>query len=279
MMQKILAKYEKLKAIIAEFNSAVIAYSGGLDSAFLLYAAIDTLGVEKITAITADSPSYPRAELEAARQFALSLGLGDNHKIVETAEMNDPNYAANPVDRCFFCKKELFTKLTDFAVFESCEVVLDGYNADDVGDFRPGRKAADKFSVRSPLFEAELGKSEIRQLARHFGLSIWDKPQMACLSSRIPYGSPVTPEKLRQVEAAEKYLQELGFRQLRVRHHDKIARIELPVEDIRRVYDQNLHHQITEKFRSLGFVWVTLDLAGFRSGSMNEILEESQKDV
>ena len=279
MMQDILEKYNKLKAIIGEFNSAVIAYSGGLDSAFLLYAAVDTLGVDKVTAMTADSPSYPRSEMEEAKKFAQSLGLGENHKIVQTCEMDNPNYAANPVDRCFFCKKELFTRLTDFAVFESCEVVLDGYNADDVGDFRPGRKAADKFSVRSPLFEAGLGKSEIRQLAQHFGLSIWNKPQMACLSSRIPYGSPVTKEKLEQIEQAEKYLHELGFNQLRVRHHDKIARIELPLEDIKRVYNDNLHDKITEKFRSLGFVWVTLDLAGFRSGSMNEILKESQKDV
>ena len=278
-MQGILGKYEKLKAIIGQFNSAVIAYSGGLDSAFLLYAAVDTLGVDKITAMTADSPSYPRSEMEEAQKFAQSLGLGENHKIVQTSEMDDPNYSSNPVDRCFFCKKELFTRLTDFAVFESCEVVLDGYNADDVGDFRPGRKAADKFSVRSPLFEAGLGKSEIRQLAKHFGLSIWNKPQMACLSSRIPYGSPVTKEKLEQIEQAEKYLHELGFAQLRVRHHEKIARIELPVEDIKRIYDDNLHDKITEKFRSLGFVWVTLDLAGFRSGSMNEILKESQKDV
>jgi pyridinium-3,5-biscarboxylic acid mononucleotide sulfurtransferase len=272
-------KYDKLREIISGFKSVIVAYSGGLDSAFLLYAAAETLGAGNVTAITADSASIPRSELEAAIKFASSLGLQDRHKIIETAELYDPSYAANPTDRCFYCKQELFTRLNDIAKLANGEIVLDGYNADDVGDFRPGRKAAVENSVRSPLFEAGLRKSELRELAKYFELSIWDKPQMACLASRIPYGSQVTKAKLSQVEQAEAYLRELGFVQMRVRHHDKLARIELTVDDINKVITDNLRDRIMDKFRKLGFVWVTLDLAGFRSGSMNEALDGSEKDV
>ena len=272
-------KYSKLREIIAGMKTVIVAYSGGLDSAFLLYAASDTLGAENVTAITADSASIPRSELEAAKDFASSLGLGDRHKIIETTELDDPAYQANPTDRCFFCKQELFTRINDIARLADCETVLDGYNADDVGDFRPGRKAAEENSVRSPLFEAGLRKSEIRELAKHFDLSIWDKPQMACLASRIPYGSPVTKEKLLQIEHAETYLRELGFTQLRVRHHDKLARIELTHDDLEKVMTNNIREKIMDRFRRLGFVWITVDLAGFRSGSMNEALDGSEKDV
>ena len=279
MRSELLEKYEKLKDIISGFNSVIVAYSGGLDSAFLLYAAVDTLGAENVSAITADSPSYPASELQKAKDFAVSLGLGEKHKIIKTEELDDPNYAKNPVDRCFFCKQELYGKLSDPSLFDGHDVVLDGFNADDVGDFRPGRKAAEKYHVRSPLFEAGLGKADLRELASHFGLKVWDKPQMACLASRIPYGSPVTREKLEQVEKAEDYLHSLGFRQLRVRHHDRLARIELPLSDIKKIYNQELQHKIADEFRTLGFVWVTLDLAGFRSGSMNEAITRSDEDV
>ncbi len=279
MNRDLLQKYEKLKGIIGTFNDVIVAYSGGLDSAFLLYAAVDRLGNDHVTAITADSPSYPLSELEHAREFAAGLGLEGRHRIVETCEIDDPNYSENPVNRCFYCKAELYKRLTEMAVFDDCDAVLDGFNADDVGDFRPGRMAADKFSIRSPLYEAGLHKQELRDLARYFGLSIWNKPQMACLSSRIPYGSPVTKEKLRQVEQAEEFMRSLGFPQMRVRHHDKLARIELPREDIAKIYENVYIDKITERFRELGFVWVTLDLAGFRSGSMNEALKESDKDV
>lgn len=274
MMEELLNKYKKLQEILSGFKSVIVAYSGGLDSAFLLYAAVDTLGTEKVSAITADSPSYPRSELAKAKEFANSLGLGKRHRIVKTDELDDPNYASNPVDRCFFCKQELYTRLTKSAVFDNVDAVLDGFNADDVGDFRPGRKAAEKYSIRSPLFEAGLGKKELRDLAKHLGLEVWDKPQMACLSSRIPYGSPVTKEKLERIEKAEEFLRTLGFVQLRVRHHDRLARIELPLEDIKRVYDEDLYDKINAEFRRLGFVWVTLDLGGFRSGSMNEVLRK-----
>ncbi len=274
MMEELLNKYKKLQHILSGFKSVIVAYSGGLDSAFLLYAAVDTLGTDKVSAITADSPSYPRSELEKAKEFANSLGLGERHRIVKTEELEDPNYASNPVDRCFFCKKELYSRLTESALFGNVDAVLDGFNADDVGDFRPGRKAAEKYSIRSPLFEAGLGKKELRDLAKHLGLEVWDKPQMACLSSRIPYGSPVTREKLERIEKAEEFLRTMGFVQLRVRHHDRLARIELPLEDIKRVYDENLYDKINAEFRKLGFVWVTLDLGGFRSGSMNEVLRK-----
>jgi uncharacterized protein len=279
MKQDLLEKYRKLKEIISGFKTAIVAYSGGLDSAFLLYACVDTLGTEAVTAVTADSESIPRSELEKAHKFAESLGLNDRHRIIKTREIEDPNYAANPLDRCFFCKQELYSRLTDTTVFDNAEVVFDGFNADDVGDFRPGRKAAEKYAIKSPLFEAGLGKTEIRELAKHFGLSIWDKPQSACLASRIPYGSPVTKEKLKQIEIAEEFLRGLGFKQLRVRHHDKLARIELPREDIDTILTDDLREKIYAKFRELGFVWVTLDLAGFRSGSMNEALDRSDKDV
>jgi len=279
MKQDLLEKYRKLKEIISGFKTAIVAYSGGLDSAFLLYACVDTLGTEAVTAVTADSESIPRSELEKAHKFAESLGLKDRHRIIKTREIKDPNYAANPLDRCYFCKQELYSRLTDTTVFDNAEVVFDGFNADDVGDFRPGRKAAEKYAIRSPLFEAGLGKTEIRELAKHFGLSIWDKPQSACLASRIPYGSPVTKEKLKQIEMAEEFLRGLGFGQLRVRHHDKLARIELPREDIDNILTDDLREKIDTKFRELGFVWVTLDLAGFRSGSMNEALDRSDKDV
>ncbi len=279
MKQEILEKYRKLKKIISGFKTVIVAYSGGLDSAFLLYGCVDTLGTEAVTAVTADSESYPRSELEKARKFAESLGLKDRHRIIKTGEIEDPNYAANPFDRCFFCKQELYSRLTDTTVFDKAEVVFDGFNADDVGDFRPGRKAAEKYAIRSPLFEAGLGKTEIRDLAKHIGLSIWDKPQSACLASRIPYGSPVTKDKLEQIELAEEFLRGLGFMQMRVRHHDKLARIELPRESIDTILSDDLREKIYAKFRELGFVWVTLDLAGFRSGSMNEALDRSDKDV
>lgn len=279
MKQELLEKYRKLKEIISGFKTVLVAYSGGLDSAFLLYACVDALGPEAVTAVTADSASYPRSELKKSRQFAESLGLKDNHRIIKTREIEDPSYVANPLDRCFFCKQELYGRLTDTTVFEGAEAVFDGFNAEDVGDFRPGRKAAEKYEIRSPLFEAGLGKQEISELAKHFGLSIWDKPQSACLASRIPYGSPVTKEKLEQIELAEEFLRDLGFGQLRVRHHDKLARIELPREDIDNVLTDDLREKIYARFRELGFVWVTLDLAGFRSGSMNEDLDRSDKDV
>jgi len=272
-------KYQKLKRIISDFKAVVVAYSGGLDSAFLLYTCVEMLGKDAVRAVTADSESLPRSELKNARRFAESLGIEHRHRVVKTRELENPDYSANPVDRCFFCKRELYSRLLDPAVLEKAEVVFDGFNADDVGDFRPGRRAAEQFSIRSPLFEAGLGKAEIRALAKDFGLSIWDKPQSACLASRIPYGSPVTAEKLGQIEQAEEFLRSLGFRQLRVRHHDGLARIELPGEDLEKAMSDQMRDKINSKFRELGFTWVTLDLAGFRSGSMNEKLNRKDRNV
>lgn len=279
MTREISEKYEKLKDIISGFDSVLVAYSGGLDSAFLLYASVRSLGPENVYAFTADSPSYPRAELERSREFASSLALGDRYRVINTNEIIDPRYASNSGERCFFCKQELYRRLTEAAVFENVDVVFDGFNADDVGDFRPGRRAAEKFSVRSPLYEAGLTKSELRQLAKEFELPFWDKPQSACLASRIPYGSPVTVEKLRQVEEAEKYLYSLGFRQLRVRHHDNLARIELVPDELEKIMQEEIRNKVNERFRELGFIWVALDLAGFHSGSMNKALKRSADDV
>lgn len=279
MTRQLSEKYTRLKEIISGFDSVLVAYSGGLDSAFLLFASVESLGAENVYAFTADSPSYPRAELERSRSFAQSLGLGDRYRVISTNEIIDPRYAANSSERCFFCKQELYRRLTEAAVFENVDVVFDGFNADDVGDFRPGRKAAEKFSVRSPLFEAGLTKSDLRQLAKEFELPFWDKPQSACLASRIPYGSPVTVEKLRQVEEAEAYLHSLGFRQLRVRHHDRLARIELMTEELEKIMQPDIRNKVNERFRELGFIWVALDLAGFQTGSMNKALKRSADDV
>ncbi len=267
-------KYRRLQTILSGFGRVIVALSGGLDSSFLLYAAVKSVGVENTLAAIGVSPSLALAELEYARAFAHDCGLPDSQIIlINTEEIADLNYASNPPNRCYFCKSELFHKLNELAAQRSDEIICDGANASDIGDHRPGMKAAADNKVRSPLLEAGLDKEEIRALAKDFGLPVWDKPQSACLSSRIPYGSPVTVEKLQQIEAAEAYLKSLGFRQLRVRHHDQLARIELPVDEMIRIINNGIRDQITMKFRDLGFLFTTIDLAGFKSGSMNIMLK------
>jgi uncharacterized protein len=260
----LLTKLEQMRAIMHECGSVLVAYSGGVDSALVMAVAHRELG-EKALACIGISPSYPVREMRDAVKLAEALDVP--YRLVNTEEYLDPNYAANPNNRCYFCKSELHNQLKEILVAEGWGVVLDGNNASDVGDYRPGMQAARERGVRSPLLEANIAKAEVRALAHHLGLPIWDKPAMACLSSRVPHGTPITPELLRQIEAAEDVLVELGFRQFRVRHHNEIARLELPAEEFPKAIEE--HMAIVNGVKAAGYRFVTLDLAGFRSGSLN----------
>lgn len=258
------SKLTALRQLVRQWDSVLVAYSGGVDSALVMVVAHQELGDNSLACIGI-SPSYPAREMRSAIEFAKSLNMP--YRLVNTEEYLDENYAANPDNRCYFCKSELHNHLHTIAVEEGWAVVLDGANTDDLGDYRPGMNAARERNVRSPLIEVEITKAEVRAIARHLGMPLWDKPAMACLSSRVPHGTAITPELLRQIEAAEDVMVDLGFKQFRVRHHNDIARIEVPTDDFARVLTH--YAVITERIRTTGYRFVTLDLAGFRSGSLN----------
>ncbi|BCJ86264.1 ATP-dependent sacrificial sulfur transferase LarE [Effusibacillus dendaii] len=261
------AKNDRLGEILREMDQVVVAFSAGIDSTFVLARALEELG-NKVLAVTAASETFPDRELNEAIELAKHLGA--RHEIIQIREMENPDFVANNPDRCYHCKAGLYNSLTSLATERGIPWILDGANMDDLGDYRPGRKAAKEYKIRSVLQEAQLYKEELRQLARDMGLPNWDKPSFACLSSRIPYGSLITLEKVEQLDRGEEALRTMGFRQLRIRHHDTIARIEVPREEFIKVLDRA--NEITEILKAEGFTYVTLDLQGYRSGSMNENL-------
>lgn len=266
-------KYDHLKNIIVQTGSAAIAFSGGVDSTFLLKVSVDLLG-DRALAVTGESDTFPARELKEAKNLARQIG--GKHIVIESRELEVPGFSDNPPHRCFLCKSELFSKIKRIAGELGIQCVFDGSNADDQEDFRPGRMAAQQHGVRSPLEEAGLGKKEIRTLSKRLNLLTWDKPSFACLSSRFPYHVKITKPALQQVEEAESYLWQLGMRVFRVRHHHTIARIELGEREIEALWEQGLGNGIVQYFKSLGYKYVALDLEGYRTGSMNEILTDHQ---
>jgi len=262
-------KLARLKEILAEMGSALIAYSGGTDSSFLAFVASGVLG-RRALAVFEYSPVCPPQERDEAKSLAEKLGI--RYLIIESDELQNPLFVANTQDRCYYCRQELFHKLKEIAAAEKIDWILDGSNFDDRDDFRPGRRAAAELGVRSPLCEVGLTKDEIRKLSRDLALPTWDKPASPCLASRIPYGTQVTREILNTISEGEKYLRSLGMRELRLRHHGDIARIEVDMEGMALLLDDGVRRQMVNKLKSLGYTYVTLDLAGYRSGSLNEKL-------
>ncbi|HTG16309.1 MAG TPA: ATP-dependent sacrificial sulfur transferase LarE [Blastocatellia bacterium] len=267
-------KEQRLRELVRGYDSLIVAFSGGADSAYLAYVAHSELG-DRALAVTGDSASYPTFQRELADRLTNQFGI--HHEIIFTEEFEDTNYTSNPPDRCYYCKNELYTKLAELAQTRGFATICDGSNADDVGDYRPGRQAAREIGVRSPLEECGLTKAEIRELSRRAGLPTWNEPASACLSSRVPYGQVVTIEKLSMVDKAEIALKELGFRQVRVRHHGDVARIEVAEEELPRALDSEMAGRMSAALKALGFRYVALDLEGYRTGSLNEVLGRSEE--
>jgi uncharacterized protein len=267
--KSLLQKRNRLSEIVTNMGSMIVAYSGGVDSAFLAAFSNNVIG-NKSMSVIANSPSLAPTELEEATKLASQIGF--NFRIIETNEINRLDYQANNPDRCFFCKDELYSHLIKFAEAEKFNVVTNGTNIDDLGDYRPGIEAAKQYGVRSPLVEAGLTKLDIRNLSQEMKLPTWDKPAQACLSSRIPYGTTVTVEALRRIASAEQFLRSKGYKQLRVRHHDTIARIEVEDTELMSLMKEPIKTEISQYFKSIGYSYITIDIDGFRSGSLNEIL-------
>jgi len=263
-------KYTQLRQILRNLESVAVAFSAGVDSTLVLKVAIDTLGVSNVVAVTGRSDSLARAEFDEAGTLAASLGA--EHVVLDTDEFENPDYLSNPTNRCYFCKTTLYTHLERFIAERGLKAMVNGINADDLGDYRPGIEAAREYGVRCPAAEAGLTKGDVRELSQRLGLPTYDKPASPCLSSRVQYGEHITPQKLRMIEAGEAFLHEMGIRQCRVRHHDNLARIEVPPEFIPMLADPVQAARVDIYFRSLGYQYVVLDLRGFRSGSMNEVL-------
>ena len=267
------ARLKELERIVAPYGSALVAFSGGVDSCLALAVAARALPQGRVLAVTSNNETYLPSELGQAEAFARSLGV--EHLVVETRELDDPNYAKNPTNRCYFCKSTLYSELQALALERGYGCVVDGANKDDEGDYRPGRKAARELAVVSPLSVAGVTKAEVRGLARHLGLPTWDKPALACLSSRFPYGQPITPEKLARVARAEEFMRARGYRQVRVRHHGEIARLEVGADELERAFAER--EAISAELTDAGFLYVTLDLAGYKSGSLNAALSRPGK--
>jgi uncharacterized protein len=263
----------ELEDIVAPYRSALVAFSGGVDSSLALAVAARSLPKEKVLAVTSNNETYLPSELEGAEAFARSLGV--KHLVVNTRELDDPNYASNPINRCYFCKSTLYSDLARIAENQGYACVVDGANKDDEGDYRPGRKAARELGVVSPLSVAGVSKAEVRGLAKYLGLPSWDKPALACLSSRFPYGQEITPEKLAQVARAEEFLRSRGYRQVRVRHHGEIARLEVGPGEMEKAFAER--EAISTELKDAGFLYVTLDLVGYTPGSLNAVLGQPGK--
>ena len=267
MTDRLAYKENELRQILLDMDSCLVAFSGGVDSAYLAVVATDVLA-DSALAVTAESPSYPTHQKKIAMDVVARYGI--RHEFIRSDELNDPNYAGNPVNRCYFCKHELYSKLQQMALDHGFRYVIDGTNLDDTGDYRPGRAAGKELSVRSPLIEAGLGKSEIRRLSRARGLPTWGQPASACLSSRIPYGSAVTKEKLEMIDRGETVMRSLGFRQTRVRHHGDVARIEIARDELELALSLEMFDRLSTEFKSIGFRFVTIDVDGYRTGALNE---------
>lgn len=265
------AKLTKLKKILKSLKSVLIAYSGGVDSTFLLKIAVDTLGSKNVLAVTARSETYPHREFKEAKKLARQIGA--RHKVINTSELNIKGFKNNPINRCYYCKKELFSKLKNIAKLKKLGYCIDGTNYDDLKDIRYGSLAAKELGIRSPLLEAGIAKKDLRKISKTLGLKTWDKPSFACLASRFPYNSRITKRKLSVVEKAEEFLRGFGITQVRVRHYGNLARIEVFPEDIKVLTRPKNAKKVSQEFKKLGFLYTTLDLEGYKTGSMNKVLE------